>query len=130
MGSSGNLALISLKENSFERIKECMLNELLKGSPNYSDPEHICEEYYFKVAEINNIYDFISLFSTKIVSYCPRENGIIINGKFYDNWASERMPQIIDNYLVLYDTDQQMQYQSLPIECLRELISHSVEIWT
>lgn len=90
----------------------------------------MCEEYYFKVADLKNINEFIWLFSNKIVDYCPQENGIFINNNFYDNWAGERMPQIIDNHLIIYDTDQQMSYQNLPTACLRKLIKETIEIWT
>lgn len=130
MGASGNLSIIPLEHYEWEDIQKEMLNELIECCPNYSDPKNMFEEYYFKVANLKNINEFIWLFSNKIVDYCPEENGIFINNKFYDNWAGESMPQIIENYLIIYDTDQQMSYQNLPTECLRNLITGSFEIWT
>ena len=130
MGASGNLSTISLEKYKWEDIKEQMLNELLEFCPNYSDPTNEFEEYYFKVYEMKSLSDFIWAFNTKIVDYCPDENGIYINDKFYNNFGCESMPQIIDNFLVLYDTDQQMSYQNLPTDCLRKMISYSDEIWT
>ena len=130
MGASGNLSIISLEIYKWEDIKEEILNELIACCPNYSDPKNEYEEYYFKVADLKNINEFICLFSNKIVDYCPQENGIFINNNFYDDWAGESMPQIIDNYLIIYDTDQQMSYQNLPTKCLRKLIKETIEIWT
>jgi hypothetical protein len=130
MGASGNLSIIPLEKYKWEDIKNEILNEILESCPNYSDSNNECEEYYFKVAKMQSFDDFIWTFSNKIVDYCPDENGIYINGKFYDSWAGENMPQIIENNLVLYDTDQQMSYQNIPTECLRKLISYSKEIWT
>ncbi len=119
MGASGNLSRISLKDYSFEKIKEIMLEELLQCSPNYSDPNNICEKYYFIVSRMNNINDFLEIFRSKIVYYCPDER-----------WAGEIMPQVIGDFLILYDTDQQMDYQNLPTECLRQIITSREEIWT
>ena len=130
MGASGNLSIISLEEYKWEDIKEIMLNELLESCPSYSAPNDESEKYYFKVSEMKSLDDFIITFSNKIVYYCPDENGIYINGNFYNDWAGEEMPQIIDNFLILYDTDQQMSYQNLPTECLQKIISESFEIWT
>ena len=130
MGASGNLSIISLEDYEWEDIKKEMLNQLIERCPNYSDPKNECEEYYFKVANLKNINEFIWLFSNKIVDYCPEENGIFINNNFYDGWAGKSMPQIIENHLIIYDTDQQMSYQNLPTECLRNLINSSFEIWT
>jgi hypothetical protein len=130
MGASGNLSIISLEKYTWEDIQQEMLSELLKGCPSWSDSNSICEEYYFKVAELKNIEDFIQLFNTKIVDYCPDENGININNNFYENWANEYMPMIIENHLVLYDTDQQFEYQNIPTDCLKKFITDSVEIWT
>ncbi len=130
MGASGNLSIISLEKYKWEDIKEEMLYKLLEFCPNYSDPNNECEEYYFKVAKMKSLNDFIWTFGNKIVDYCPDENGIHINDKFYNNWSGENMPQIIDNFLVLYDTDQQMFHQNLPTDCLRKMISYSDEIWT
>ena len=130
MGASGNLSIISLEKYKWEDIKEEILNELIECCTNYSDPKNVCEEYYFKVADLKNINEFMRLFSNKIVDYCPQENGIFINNNFYGDWAGESMPQIIDNHLIIYDTDQQMSYQNLPTECLRKLIKETIEIWT
>ena len=130
MGASGNLSIISLEKYKWEDIKEEILNKLIECCPNYSDPQNVCEEYYFKVADLKNINEFIWLFSNKIVDYCPQENGIFINNNFYGDWAGESMPQIIDNHLIIYDTDQQMSYQNLPTECLRKIIKETIEIWT
>ena len=130
MGASGNLSIVSLKKYDFGKIKNKMLEELLNSCPNYSSPTDECEEFYFKVSDLENINSFMHLFRSKIVDYCPSENGICINGHFYDDWSSQEMPQIIDNHLVLHDTDQQMSYQSLPYECLKDFICDVVEIWT
>jgi hypothetical protein len=130
MGASGNLSIISLEKYNFEQIKNKILEKLLDWCPSYSDSTSELEEYYFKVSKLETIEQFIRLFNSKIVDYCPDENGICINGKFYDGWAGETMPQIIDNHLILYDTDQQMYYQSLPVECLKDFISIEEEIWT
>jgi hypothetical protein len=130
MGSSGNLSIIALKEYPFEAIKEHISNEILSFCPPYSFPDNEFEQLYWKVNELKNIDDFISLFLTKIADFCPPENGIQINDRFYGDWAGENMPQIIENHLILYDTDQQMSYQNLPTQCLRKLTMGSAEIWT
>ena len=130
MGASGKLSIISLEKYKWDDIKNEMLNELLNCCPPYSDPSNEYEEYYFKVAEMKSLDDFITTFNSKIVYYCPDENGIYLDNIFCNNWAGKNMPQIIDDYLILYDTDQQMSYQSLPSFCLRKFISCSNEIWT
>ncbi len=121
MGASGNLSLINLSEISFKEIKDTMLNALFDY--NYDDE-------FLAVYEMKNIQEFIDYFNSKVADYCPDENGIVINGNNYTSWGDSQMPQIIDNYLVLYDTDQQMDFQNLPTEILQEYISYTVEIWT
>lgn len=130
MGSSGNLSIISLEKYPFEKIKEHMLKRILDRCPKWSDPNHTYEKLYFMVSDFKDIDDFIFSLNSKVVNFCPEENGISINGIFYDNWARQELPQIIDNHLILYSTDQQMAYQNRIIELLFELISDSAQIWT
>lgn len=136
MGASGSVYIIDLNKYSFEDIKNIMLEKLLDWCPNYSYPgsekDNICEEYYFKVAEMKNIDEFIWAFGNKILDYDEDEDspGIEINGHYYNSWSGDCMPQTIDNFLVIYNTDLQMDYQSLPHDCLRDIISDSAEIWT
>lgn len=130
MGASGNISIINLKEFSFDDIKNIMLDKLLDSCPIYSDPNNEIEKLYFEVDKLKNFNDFAILFSTKIVDYCPFENGIFINNKFYNGWGGQEMPQIIDNHLVIYDTDQQMNHQNIPCTALKKLITNTVEIWS
>lgn len=129
MGASGNLSLIDLNQYSFEQIKEKLLENILEGCPEYSSDSEL-EDTYFKVAKFKDIKDFISYFRTKVADYCPDKNGIAIGKTFYGNWAGDELPCIIDNHLVLYDTDQQMYYQNIPTDYLRDLICDHTEIWT
>jgi hypothetical protein len=130
MGASGNLSVINLQKHSFEDIKQLFLENLLYFCPPYHIPNNEYDELYFKVSEIQDIADFLKIFRGKVVSYCPYESGIFIDGQFYNDWADEEVPTIIGEYLVLYDTDQQMTYLNLPTELLWALIEDNTEIWT
>jgi hypothetical protein len=136
MGSSGSVYIIDLNEYPFEVIKQTMLDKLLEWCPTYSYPGsekfNIYEEYYFRVAEIKTIDEFNWLFNNKVLDYDEDEDspGIFINGRYCNRWSGDYLPQISDNYLVIYNTDLQMDYQSLPYECLRDFISDSAEIWS
>jgi hypothetical protein len=130
MGASGNLSIIDLEKYSFIQIKEKFLSEILNYCPNYSDNKNENEIFYFKVSETHNINDFINLFRSKIVDYCPEEKGLYINSVFYNNWAEKDVPIVVDNNLILYETDQQMSYQNLPFYMLQEISYNEIEIWT
>ena len=130
MGSSGNLSIVSLNDYPFEKIKEHMLNKILDRCSEWYEPHDPYDEMYFDANDFKSIDDLISYFECTVASYCPEENGININGTFYDNWARQKMPQVIDNHLVLYDTDQQSWHQNHPSELLWGLASDNVEIWT
>jgi len=129
MGASGNLAVINLKEHPFKEIKNLMLDEIYNWMEfNLGDDE--ADRIFDEVYEMETIEDFIRIFNSKVVSFCPIGNGVLVNEIFYDDWADEIMPQIINNHLVLYETDQQMQYQNYPVWMLSKLIEQDVEIWT
>ena len=130
MCASGSLIKIDIKEHSFEKIKEIFLSNLLERSSEWGDTNCVNTEYYFLVAQTNSLKELMGLFQTEVCSYCPNDSGIYINGKFYNNWADSQLPMIIDNYLIFYETDQQMTYQNLPFECLSELYGHAIEIWS
>lgn len=118
MGSSGHLHYISLKELSFEDIRERMLIGL---SDVYNERyEDFYQDLFFEVMEMKSFNDFCHIFGVKVLDY-DNDSDIDYSGEYF--------PQVYDE-LVLYETDLCMRYQNLPTYCLDEFIYKSEEIWT
>lgn len=126
MGASGKLCLISLSEYPFEVLKRAIIDNCVV----FCDYNNFWDTIYESAKNFKSISDICNYFWTKVVSYCPSENGVIINNKKYDNWGGCVLPIVIDNHLVLYESDLQGKEQDAIILLLESFINLKIEIWT